>query len=146
MMKHTEFMKSIANTVKDYLPSTYQNYNKGKTKWISQIFLDSDRRIHYEISRTRNQHGRCLEIAFHMESRSKAHNRALLEGFDAHLLQMREELGSDVKAEQWDRGWTKVYEILPDEELTEDWLQSVAERWASFICVVQPIYEHIKEN
>jgi len=59
---------------------------------------------------------------------------------EQHLIEIRVALESEVWADVWDRGWTKIYELHPD-QLTEDHLHFVARRWAKFIDVVQPILE-----
>lgn len=143
-LKHTQFMRQIPEMVGNFLPPEYQQFRKGHTEWYSQIYFGDDRNIHYEISRTWNKNGRQLEVGLHLESKDKGLNLRLLQKLDSCLLQIQDELKTDVKADVWDRGWAKIYEIHPDNDLTDAWLKYTAERLAKFIMVVQPIIEHIK--
>lgn len=145
-LKHTHFMKQLPQVVAEFLPPPYQNFHKGHTEWYSQIYFGDDRHIHYEISRTWNKAGRQLEIGLHLESKDRDFNWRLLQKLDGYLVQICDELQRDVKADVWDRGWTKIYEIYPDQELTETWLKYTAERLAKFITVVQPILESLKKQ
>lgn len=145
-LKHTQFMRLVAQHIGQYLPAEYQHFQKGHTEWYSQIYFGSDKNIHYEVSRTWNKTGRQLEIGLHLESRDKALNLRLLNQLDGYLLQIRDELQTEVLADVWDRGWTKIYELHPDQELSEAWLEYTAERLAKFIGVVQPIFERLKQG
>ncbi|KAB2904620.1 MAG: hypothetical protein F9K27_08915 [Anaerolineae bacterium] len=143
-LKHTQFMRLIAQQVGVYLPPEYKHYRKGHTDWYSQIYLGSDKNIHYEVSRPWNKAGRQVEIGLHLETRDRDYNLRLLAQLDHYLMQIRDELQADVLADVWDRGWTKIYELHSDQELNDDWLQYVAERLAKFVVVVQPIFERAR--
>ena len=60
-----------------------------------------------------------------------------------HLFEIKAELGDQVEAEMWDKGWTKVYETLPLETFNEAYLNRVAERLAKMIVVLQPTLEKL---
>lgn len=143
-LKHTQFMNGLRDLVPEYLPNALQKYKLGRTDWFFQLYYGKDRRIHYEVSRTWSRSDRKLEIALHFESRDKDLNRFLLQKFQRYLLELRAKLGDKVVAEQWDRGWTKVYEAYPSEALTGQAQQFAAERLATFIAEVQPLYEHLR--
>jgi hypothetical protein len=143
-LKHTQFMRGLRNLVPEYLPDGYQKCKFGRTDWFFQLYYGNEARIHYEVSRTWSRKSRQLEIGLHFESRDKDLNRHLLEQFQRYLFELREELGEKIVAEQWDRGWTKVYEAYPSEALTRQAQQFAAERLATFIATVQPLYEHLR--
>jgi hypothetical protein len=145
-LKHTQFMQGLKEPIKHYLPPEYQQYRLGETRWLFQIYFGDERRIHYEVSRVYAKQGRMLEIGLHFESRNRKLNHALLRSFQQHLVEVWEKLGDQVIAEQWDRGWTKVYEAYPDMELTDETLDFAAQRLARFVTVMQPIYLHIRRN
>ena len=73
-------------------------------------------------------------------------NRALLNGFERHLLELRTALDTNIVAEMWDRGWTKVYEAYPSTALTKEDQEFAAKRLAAIIHTAQPIYEHIRKQ
>ena len=45
----------------------------------------------------------------------------MLKGFRRHLFEIKTELRENIEAETWDRGWTKIYEVMPEAELTEEY-------------------------
>jgi hypothetical protein len=143
-LKHTAFMQTVAKNLGHFLKLPYDGYHFGETHWLCQVYFGEERRIHYEVSRVSNRDGRQIEIGLHFESRNTHLNHRLLAAMDRHLIEIRHALGEGVRAEIWDRGWTKVYEIYPDTELTEELANQIAGRLAEFIKVVQPIYESIK--
>ena len=98
--------------------------------------------LHYEVWNLGERRGR-LEIGLHFESRDRAENERLLAGFQARLFEIKTELGDSIEAEQWDKGWTKVYEVIPLETFTADYLERVASRLAQWIVVAQPIFDHL---
>ncbi|NJL94078.1 MAG: hypothetical protein HC915_10285 [Anaerolineae bacterium] len=142
-LRHTEFMQRLAQRLPELLDSALGSYQWGETRWLCQIAFAQDRRLHYEVSRPYNRTGRVLEIGLHAETRSSTYNYQLLAALDRHLFEIRAQLGDGVHAEVWDRGWTKLYELHPDEPLTEAWLGEVAARYARFITIVQPIVQNI---
>ena len=46
----------------------------------------------------------------------------------------------------WDRGWTKIYEVLDEEELTSSYQHKVASRLAEFITCLHPIYAELRDQ
>ena len=65
-----------------------------------------------------------LELGLHFESRDHAVNAALLDGFARCMVEVKATLGPQWEAEQWDRGWAKVYETLPYEPFSDETLQA----------------------
>ena len=59
------------------------------------------------------------------------------------MVEVKATLGPQWEAEQWDRGWTKVYETVPWEPFTDETLQAVATRLARAMCVLQPIWDSL---
>lgn len=145
-MKHTEFMKLLPAATRAHLPERYRQFRIPQARWVCQICYGQDIRIHYEVSRPWTKKGQQLEIALHFESRNRQQNWQLLEALDAYRFEMQSQLQQEVWAEMWDRGWTKLYILLPDEELSETWLQVVAQHWAQFIAVVQPIFASLQQE
>jgi hypothetical protein len=60
------------------------------------------------------------------------------------LFEIKDELGESIEAEMWDRGWTKIYEVIADEMLTTTYQQYVAERMAKIIICLHPIYVELR--
>jgi hypothetical protein len=137
-------MKTIAGRISEHLAPPLENFHLGETRWFCQVYFGRDRRIHYEVSRPWSRSGRQIEIGLHFESQDKDRNRALVAAFDRHLLEIHAALGREVKAEIWDKGWAKVYEIHPDTDLSESLAHDITQRLAEFIAVMEPIYQSIQ--
>ncbi len=106
-------------------------------RWLIQ-FHYGEPRLHYEIVRAQRRDG--WELGFHCEARDKRLNRFLLESFRRHLFEIKDELGDGIEAEMWDRGWTKIYEVIPAEPLSQLYQARVGARLADIITVLHPIY------
>lgn len=99
--------------------------------------------LHYEVSRAWNRAG--WEVGFHFESRDKDLNRFLLDGFRRHLFEIKDILGEGVEAEMWMRGWTKVYDVMPDSPLTPAYQESVAQRLSDMIVCLHPFFIEFRQ-
>ncbi len=110
-------------------------------RWLIQ-FHYGEPRLHYEVSRVRGRDG--WEIGFHCEARDKRLNRFLLDGFRRNLFEIKDALGDGIEAEMWDRGWTKIYEVMPSEQLTSAYQLRVGSRLAEIIVVLHPFYVQLR--
>ena len=86
------------------------------------------------------------KAGFHCETRDRRPNRFLQAGIRRNLFEIEAELGENVEAEMWDRGWTKIYEILPEAELTPEYQAEVGGRLAQFIVCLHPIYVQLRSD
>lgn len=140
VLKHTEFMPFIANHLPQYLPEEWQGYHFGETKWMCQVYYGNEKRIHYEVSRVWNRLGQTVEVGLHFESRDSTLNHAYLHALDHRLIEIQATLEAEIRAEVWDKGWTKIYRLLPDQPLTSDFAHQTTETLAQFMMVLEPIY------
>ena len=132
-----QYMKTMPAAVLPHLPAELDHLQPRQPfQWIVQ-FYDTDPRIHYEVSRA--PHRRELELSLHLESRDKALNKFVLDGFMRHLFEIKATLGNHIEAEMWDRGWAKVYELVPGDELTTEHQQEQGQRLATIIACLHPI-------
>ncbi len=140
-MSYTAFIKTLPPYLVAALPNGFTRLHAQQPfRWIIQ-FYDNDRRIHYEVSRVSRQHS--LELGLHFESKDRALNQFYLQGFQRHLLEIQHEIGAGVEAEQWDRGWAKVYELLPEQPLTAAFQKATAQRLADLIVCCHPILHEL---
>jgi hypothetical protein len=141
-LSYNNFLKTLPPFVTAELSAEYSHIRPHQPfRWIIQ-FYDDDKRLHYELSRITRL--KSIEIGLHFESRDKQLNQFLLTGFQRHLFEIRDQLGDGVEVEAWDRGWSKVYELLPEQELTEDFQRFSAERLAQTIEVCHPILNDLR--
>lgn len=141
---HTKFLKTLPDVVIPMLPLPLQGIQARQPfRWIVQ-FHYGEPRLHYEVSRVRQRGG--WELGFHCEARDKALNRTLLLGFRRNLFEIKDTLGEQVEAEMWDKGWTKIYEVFPDGDLTTDYQAQLASRLATIIVCLHPIYVDLRND
>ena len=143
-MKSSEFMRALPAATRAKLPNKLQSFQTNIRSWLAQFYYD-DPRLHYEVWNLGPRRGR-LEIGLHFESRQPQVNTQLLHGFMRYLFEIKSELGDQVEAEAWDKGWTKVYETIELDSFNEEYLDHVAEQLAKMISVLQPIYEKVKRG
>ena len=141
-MKSAEFMRALPDAVRPLLPRQLQAFKVLLRPWLVQIHYGQPL-IHYEVV-THGERRGILEIGLHFESRTPDENARLLDGFMQHLFEIKAELGDQIEAEMWDKGWTKVYETIPLESMTDEYLNRVAERLARMISVLQPILDQLR--
>jgi hypothetical protein len=126
------------------LPAAIQGIKVGRPwRWLIQ-FHYGEPALHYEVSRLAYRGG--LELGFHCEARDRDLNLFLLLGFRRHLFEIKDALGEGVEAEMWDRGWTKIYEVLPEAPFTADYQAAVAGRLAEIIVCLHPIYVALRNQ
>lgn len=136
-MKSSEFMRALPGAIRAKLDKRLQDFQTAGRPWLAQLYYD-DPYIHYEIWNLGERRGR-LEIGLHFESRAPGLNARLLDGIMANLFEIKAELGPSFEAEPWDKGWTKVYEVIPLEPFSAEYLERVASRVADVIGVLEPI-------
>ncbi len=84
------------------------------------------------------------EIGFHFESGDKQLNRYLLIGFRQHLFEIKDTLGESFEAEMWDKGWTKIYEVIPATGYTPVHQAQIGRRMAEVITCLHPIFVDLR--
>ena len=134
-------MRAIPPAARAKLPKQWQDFKTHVRPWLVQLSY-ADPLLHYEVV-TLGQRRGVLEIGLHFESRDPAVNARLLDGFLRHLFEIKTELGDGFEAEKWDKGWTKVYETIPLEPFTDEYLDRVAGRLAHVIVVLQPLLDQL---
>ncbi len=134
------FLKGLPTSIRAHLPKTLPLHFHQPYRWLLQVY-DQDKRVHYEVQRLTSRG--VFEIGLHFESRSKQLNQHLLRGFSRYLFEIHARLGDSVVVEPWDKGWAKLYEVVPAEALTEAFQQRLGKRVADFICCVHPILQEI---
>ncbi len=136
-----EFFGALPGRVRAHLPESLQNFKFKRRSWLVQLYY-ADPLLHYEAWNLGERHGR-VELGLHFESRDRALNERLLLGFQSHLFEIKSELGESIEAEQWDKGWTKVYEVIPRESFSQEYADRVAARMAQMIVILQPIFDFL---
>jgi hypothetical protein len=140
----SDFVKTVPQIAKEHLPKDLRNFRVFLMPWLSQVYYD-DKRLHYELAKLPPRYGENrLELGLHFESRDKAVNESLLHGFDKHLFEVRDALGEHWYAEQWDRGWTKIYTAFDFQVMDDELQQETAEQLAKTITIMEPIFRSLR--
>lgn len=144
-LSRNKFLQTLPQAVKPHLPAHLQATVQVRQPWRWLVqFHFGEPRLHYEVSQVSGRGG--WELGFHCEAGDKQLNRYLLNGFRRHLFEIKDTLGEQVEAEMWDRGWTKIYEVVADEPLTAVYQTTIARRLAAFISCIHPIYAALRSE
>ncbi|MEO6457494.1 MAG: hypothetical protein ABIO92_04360 [Chloroflexia bacterium] len=105
---------------------------------LVQFWFGADRAIHYEVW----IHERLaqIEIGLHFESRVRR-NRELYRRFDGELLSIQAVLGDSIWLEEWERGWSRIYETQLLWPLDSARVITTSDRLAEMIATFQPILD-----
>jgi hypothetical protein len=137
----SQLMRALPEATRPQLPPPLRKFKTAGRPWLCQLYY-ADPLLHYEVANLGERRGR-VEIGLHFESRNHAVNSALLAGFSRRMVEVKATLGPQWEAEQWDKGWTKVYETVPYEPFSDETLQAIAARLARAMNVLQPIWDSL---
>ncbi len=143
-LSQQDFLRTLPAVLLPQLPEPLQGIQVRQPWRFLVQFHYGEPWLHYEVSKVRPQGG--YEIGFHCESRDKELNLYLLLGFRQHLFEIKDALGEKVEAEMWDRGWTKIYEVVAEDKLTTSYQQLVASKLAEFIICLHPFYVELRDQ
>ncbi len=110
-----------------------------------QLYFD-DPRLHYEVWNLGSRGpfpGGSMEVGLHFESKDKALNQRLLQANIRHMIELKVTLGESWIAEDWDKGWTKVYTLIPKPKFSEADLNNVSAQLAEAIVFLEPIRREV---
>ncbi|MEP7356285.1 MAG: hypothetical protein ABI847_03535 [Anaerolineales bacterium] len=143
-MTSSQFMSALPAATRERLPAELRKFKSAHRSWLCQLYY-RDPSLHYEVWNMGQVRGK-LELGLHFESRDRDRNAALLAGFSRSLVEIKATLGPQWEAEPWDKGWSKIYEVLPYEPFSDETLAAVAQRLAGAISVLQPIWDEISRS
>lgn len=144
MLSYTRFLQTLPQVVILRLPADLQAIKvRQPWQWLVQ-FHYGEPTLHYEVSKPGGRTG--LELGFHCEAKDANLNRYLLNGFRRHLFEIKDVLGPTVEAEMWDKGWTKIYEVFPEDKYTEAYQAAVGNRLAEIITCLHPIFVELRND
>jgi hypothetical protein len=134
------FISSVAREIKQYYAAQGREPHVRANSRLAQFWWGDVSSIHYELwihDRTLQ-----LELGLHFES-SAATNQRILQAFSPHLLEIQDELGDSIWLEDWDKGWTRIYETQPLYPMDEARVIAVAGRLCEIMDCLQPMLESL---
>ena len=93
-------------------------------------------KIHYEVWFHRRIG--LIEIGLHFEADRETNDR-LLAHFEENLIVAKAMVSERIEAEPWDKGWARVYEMVPIAPLDDAFLEHVSTRLARLIETMEPL-------
>lgn len=130
------FLEQLARLVRERLPAELADFETRPGPALVKLF-SGDPAVHYEAWLHRSR-GR-LELGLHFERRDAAANARDLARLSADLLLVKAAVSAAIEAEPWDKGWTRIYEVVPLEPLSPAYAERIADRWARLIAVLEPL-------
>src|SRR5205823_4553681 len=112
------------------LPDELRGFDSRQRWSIVQLWYGPSARVHYEVGMHRRIER--LEVGLHFEADHDT-NLRLLDHFQDNLIVAKASVSEWVEAEPWDRGWARVYEMLPLEPLDDGYVDLAADRMARMI-------------
>jgi hypothetical protein len=142
-LSRNKFLETLPDSVLPHLPDTLRNNIQVRQPWRWLVqFHFGEPRLHFEVSKASRRNG--WELGFHCEARDKQLNRFLLDGFRRNLFEIKDTLGETMEAEMWDRGWTKIYEVVEERPLTTTYQLKIGQRLAEMIICIHPIFVELR--
>lgn len=131
-----DFLGQLASRVRDRLPAGLADFETRRGPALVKVFY-GDPAVHYEawLHRARGR----LELGLHFERRDAAANARDLARLGADLLFLKFAIGAGIEAEPWDKGWTRIYEVVPLQPLSAAYVDQIADRWARLIEILEPL-------
>ena len=134
-LRPSDFLTQVPERARGLLPLHLRGFDC-RSRWSSivQLWYGGSSRVHYEVGFHRRVER--VEVALHFEADPRS-NARLLERFERDLI-VAKAVSERFEAEPWDRGWARVYEMLPLEPLDDSYAGQVADRLAGLIAALQP--------
>lgn len=135
-MKTKEFLETLPELVRAQLPPELNDFQVHSRVTSLTKFYYGRAAVHYEVAVQKRHH--TLEVGLHFEGDAETNFRhlALLQSLSRDI---HSSLGKDIEIEEWVRGWTRAYELLPLEPLTDDFLIEVSFKMSGMIRALEPL-------
>lgn len=108
---------------------------------LAQFWWGASPTVHYEV--WVHERDLRLELGLHFEAGAEKNHRLYMD-FGRHLLEIQQELGESIWLEEWDKGWTRIYETQPLHPMDEARVYAVAGRLCEIIDCLQPILQRLE--
>ena len=140
-MKTKEFLTEAAELVRAQLPQSLGAPAVSRPVGSLVKLHYGDPKVHYEMW-VRKRMG-ILETGLHFEGAAEENSRCL-EAMRTEYADLISSLGPEVRAEEWDKGWTRVHHTFAFDSLDEDLLIIVAGSVSHMVRVLEPAVRSIR--
>ena len=135
-MKTKEFLETLPDLVRQQLPPGLGEFHvHPRVTSLTKFYYDRPS-VHYEVW-VQKRRG-IIELGLHFEGEPENNFRhlELLQSFSPEI---HASLGKVIKLEEWVRGWTRAYEAIPLEPLTDDFLVEVSVKMSGIMRALEPL-------
>ena len=127
--------RPIPGQLREALPADLGTFEWSATSWMAKAWF-GNRAIHYEL--WVRDSAKVIELGLHFESDALT-NARLLGAFRARGREIKRALGADARIEEWDKGWARIWEPFPLEEMDEAHADRIRTRFVEYVRVLEPI-------
>ena len=127
--------RGIPPLLREEVPANLGAFQWNATNWQAKAWF-GNKALHYEIW-VRYQ-ARVVELGLHFEA-DPLTNARLLGAFRSRAKDVTRALGKDARIEEWDKGWTRVWEPFALEKLEPAFAELIQTRFVDYVRVLEPI-------
>lgn len=136
-MTRGDFFAALIERLRAVLPPERAGFRHRSNTSLLKVDYGNER-VHYEVW-TDGQRGQ-IEVGLHFED-GPVSTAAYLAFFDAHIVELKHELGAGCDLERWTPSWGHLYELHPLGRLDGKTVDRIARRLAALITALQPLVE-----
>jgi hypothetical protein len=127
--------RGIPPLLREGLTADLHDFRWAASSWQAKAWF-GNREIHYEI--WVRYRAKVVELGLHFESDALT-NARLYGAFRSRAKDVKRALGGDARIEQWDKGWTRVWEPLPLESIDDAYTERIQKRFVVYVRSLEPI-------
>ena len=132
-----DFFAAVVERLRVELPEELAAFEHRATMNLLKVYYGNER-VHYEVWAD-GQRGQ-LELGLHFED-GPLSTAAYLAFFDAHIVELKHELGPQLELGRWTPSWGHLYELSPLGRLDAVAVERTARRLVALIAALQPLVE-----
>ena len=127
--------RGIPPLLREEVPADLGAFQWSAINWQAKAWF-GNKALHYEI--WVRHHVKIVELGLHFEADALT-NARLLGAFRSRAKDVKRGLGADARIEEWDKGWTRVWEPFPLEKLEPAYSERIRTRFVDYVRVLEPI-------
>jgi hypothetical protein len=127
--------RGIPPLLREQLPADLGAVQWNAINWQAKAWF-GNKALHYEIWVRYN--AKIVELGLHFEADALT-NARLLGAFRMRSKDVKRGLGAAARIEEWDKGWTRVWEPFALEKLSAGLAEGIQARFVDYVRVLEPI-------
>jgi hypothetical protein len=136
-MDWAAFFRTTPPALREELPAELRAFQWNSTSWMAKAWY-GNRALHYEIWVRHS--AKVVELGLHFEA-DELTNARLLGAFRMRAKVVRRALGAGARIEEWDKGWSRIWEPFPLRPLDDELAERIRSRFVDYVRVLEPILE-----